>query len=505
MNSTTGSSRNSECDILSAVLVVARWWMILRLLHVLFSPRCSGPKKRTKEGTGRTRSASDAKPDASSGRLVSIVGLDTVKEDIRQYVDYVNHPEVYRGWGVTLPKGVLLSGPPGTGKTMLVRTMAGEMGIPVETACGSEFVEMYVGVGAARVRELFERAHEHGRCVVFIDEIDAIGKRRGRDHNSERDATLNQLLVEMDGFEPGSGIIVFAATNLPGGLDPALTRSGRFDRKVFFDPPNRDERKRMWTMFLEGVETPRECGPSALAEKSAGLTGADISNVCNLAKLMAIKRGASRMKLTCADLHEALDEVMVGREKKERTMSQSERERVAHHEAGHALLAHMLQGCEPPIKVSIVPRGEAALGFSQQNPEDARLYTREAILARVVVLLGGRAAEQFIYGDVSTGASDDIERATQLIRRFVGEWGMDLDTGPVNTDVIDSDTAERCRYLLETLAKRSLALVSSQSRAIKAFAAQLLRHGTLDRSQLAKLLPKRTLNKFRTGVDAGGS
>jgi ATP-dependent metalloprotease FtsH len=494
MNHTAAPHLLQECDILTALFVVLKWWMLLQLLRVLL---------RTQPASCRSKRAASSVPKLA--RMDGVIGLESVKDDLRQYVDYALHTEVYKRWGVRLPKGVLLVGPPGTGKTLLARSIASEMGIPMEVACGSEFVEMYVGVGAARVRALFGRAKKLGNCIVFIDEIDAIGRSRGQDHNSERDTTLNQLLVEMDGFESGSGIIVFAATNLAAQLDAALTRSGRFDRKVYFDAPNAEERKRMWTLFLGSIALPRGTSARSLAESSAGLTGADISNACNLAKMLAIRRGAGRRKLGTSDIQDAVDEIMVGREKRERTLTAPERARVAHHEAGHALLAHMLKSCEPPLKVSIVPRGEAALGFSQQRPDDARLHTRDAILARITVLLGGRAAERLIYGDVSTGAADDIERASRLVYRYVNEWGMDAETGPANAEMLTvpgarppEDGHRRCTAILDALDEFAFVLVTNHAKTIKAIAAQLLRVETLGKEGLDELLPVHLHNKFQT-------
>lgn len=326
--------------------------------------------------------------------------------------------------------------------------------------------------------------------------------------NSERDSTLNQILVEMDGFSAGTGIIVFAATNLVARLDPALTRSGRFDRKVYFDPPNATERQLMWKMFMGEVSLPRGMSTEVLAQRSAGLTGADIANICNLAKLRAIGRGAKRHKLCTEDVKEAMDEVIVGREKKERTLSQRERDRVAHHEAGHALLAHMLEECEPPLKVSIVPRGEAALGFSQQEPDDSRLYTCGAILARVIVLLGGRAAEKLMYGDTSTGAADDIERASILVHRCVHEWGMDPSTGPANAEAalggLLKEGFTRCAEILDILDKKAFTMVSAHAAEIKNLAAHLLRTDTLEKQDLVGILPGSLKNKFQTQVDILG-
>ena len=480
---------SQACDPVTAFMVLLRWWIAYKVFLAFF--------RRSPQTKMEVRKSAHKIPATPTTSLSDVVGLESVKSDIKQYVDFIASPQKYREWGVSLPKGVLLAGPPGTGKTMLVRAMASELGVPVETACGSEFVEMYVGVGASRIRALFERAKSHDACIVFIDEVDAIGGKRGGDHNSERDSTLNQLLVEMDGFEGGEGIMVFAATNLCRTLDPALLRSGRFDRKVYFDAPNLAERKEMWARHLSGFTLERGNGPDALARDSAGLTGADVANVCNLAKLNALREGISRAKLSRVHIRSAMDEVMVGREKSERTMSSQELERVAHHEAGHALVAHMLPHCEPPIKVSVVPRGESALGFSQQAAEDTRLYTRSAILARIAVLLAGRAAELLIYGDVSTGAADDIERATRLVHRYVGEWGMDKETGPVNTDIIDEATSKRCTSIIEHLAAAALDLLKPNEIVVRAMASRLVQEGTLDRQALADALPASLKNAAR--------
>ena len=489
------------CDPATAVFVLIKWWLAYNLLISMLR----GKRPATPAARSRTN-APDAKRRPVG--IADVVGLESVKEDLRQFTDYASHPEKYAAWGVKLPKGVLLAGPPGTGKTLLVRAMADDMGIPVESACGSEFVEMYVGVGASRVRDLFDRARQHERCIVFIDEIDAVGSKRGHEGNSERDTTLNQILVEMDGFAAGSGIIVFAATNLVSRLDSALTRSGRFDRKVYFDPPNARERESMWDMYMGSVRLPRGLSAKALAGRSAGLTGADIANVCNLAKLRALRRGAKRHRLSVCDVREAIDEVMVGREKPERTLSAAERDRVAHHEAGHALLAHMLCDCEPPMKVSIVPRGEAALGFSQHQPDDRRLHTCGALLAHVIVLLGGRAAEKHIYGDTSTGASDDIERASALVHRCVHEWGMDPQTGPANAEAMGQPQGKagvsRCAAILDTLDKRAFTLVADHDREIRALAAHLLRTETLEKKDLDRILPSALKNRFQTQVDILG-
>ena len=361
--------------------------------------------------------------------LNSVVGLESVKDEMKYYFDFINNSEKYKKWNVKLPKGILLVGPPGTGKTLLVKTLAKEIGIPVIHASGSEFVEMYVGVGASRIRKLFAKAKSHRKCVIFIDEIDAVGKRRGRDGNSEREQTLNQLLVEMDGFNEDTNIMVFAATNLVRELDSALTRSGRFDKKIYFDPPNKDERIELFKLYLsnEFVET---IDYKFVAELTSGLTGADIANVANQSKINAIQN--NNEKVTVDDVKKAIDEVMIGREKPERKMNSSELERVSRHEAGHALMSYLLKNCEPPVKVSILPRGEAALGFSQQKSDDKKLYTENYILSHICVLLGGRSAEKIFYNELSSGAHDDIEKVTNLIEHYYKTWGMSKKYGPLN-------------------------------------------------------------------------
>ena len=362
--------------------------------------------------------------------LKKVIGLESVKEEIKYYMDFINNKSKYKEWEVNLPKGILLAGPPGTGKTLLVKTMADNLNIPIESMSGSEFVEMYVGVGASRVRKLFAKAKKHDKCIIFIDEIDAIGKKRGFDNNSERDNTLNQLLVEMDGFDETTNIIIFAATNLVKKLDSALTRSGRFDKKVYFDAPNFKERREMFKLYLEDIKLPPHLSFEILSERGAGLTGADIATICNQAKINAIQGKQLLSTLREEDLQEAIDEIMIGREKRERTMTKEEKERVSHHEAGHALMGYLLKDCAHPIKVSIVPRGEAALGFSQQKNENKKLFKENTILSRIAILLGGRTAEKIIYNNVSTGAADDIEKASSLIYNYTCSWGMNKHIGP---------------------------------------------------------------------------
>lgn len=456
-------------------------------------------KKRRK----RSRKKAREQPKKPLGE---IIGLESVKEEIEYFMDFVDNKEKYENWDVKLPKGVLLAGPPGTGKTLLVKAMAENLDIPIESMSGSEFVEMYVGVGASRVRKLFERARKHDKCVIFIDEIDAIGGRRGFDSNSERDSTLNQLLVEMDGFDESESIIVFAATNLVRNLDAALTRSGRFDKKVYFDPPNAAERAEMFEMYLEGMQLSRGLSFGVLAERTAGLTGADIANVCNISKINAIQERQQESSLTEENIQDAIDEVIIGREKRERTMTPDELKRVSYHEAGHALMGFVLAECAHPVKVSIIPRGEAALGFSQQKSNDQRLHTEGAILARVAVLLGGRGAEKLIYDNVSTGAADDIEKASALVYQYSCTWGMNEKIGPINPDMmgtigsnVSDEFFEGCRQLMERIEKFVDLTLRKHQRWLKKLAQRLLKDETIDYDTIIAVIPKKYENSIQPG------
>lgn len=391
-----------------------------------------------KEENNKKTDTKKTDKEISEITLDNIIGLESVKHELKYYIDFIKNKEKYNKWNVKLPKGILLVGPPGTGKTLLVKTLAKEVSIPVIHMSGSEFVEMYVGVGASRVRQLFKRARSHSEgCIIFIDEIDAVGKKRvnGGGGDSERDSTLNQLLVEIDGFGKDDNIMVFGATNLVNNLDQALLRSGRFDKKVYFDPPNKDERVKIFNLYLKDVENDNVC-KYKLAELTSSLTGADIANICNQAKINAIQE--SRNSVSMNNVQKAIDEVMIGREKPERKMSEEERKRVSLHEAGHAIMSYVLTHTNHPIKVSILPRGENALGFSQSKPDDKKLYTQDYLKAQISVLLGGRVAEKIFYNNYSSGAHDDIERVTRLTKEWFYSWGMDTASGPINYDILSN-------------------------------------------------------------------
>jgi ATP-dependent metalloprotease FtsH len=434
--------------------------------------------------------------------LDAVVGLEGVKEEIKYYMDFINNESKYTKWGVKLPKGILLAGPPGTGKTLLVKTMAKTLDIPLISEAGSSFVEMYVGVGAKRVRDLFKKAKGKGRCIIFIDELDAVGSKRNLDNNSERASTLNQLLVEMDGFDMTDNIMVFAATNLVKYLDPALLRSGRFDKKIYFDPPNFSERKSMFEMYLKDI-IPEELSYAILSDRTAGMTGADIANIANQSKINAIQRGQEEVGLTDCDIQIAIDEVMIGREKRERMMSDEEKKRVSYHEAGHAFMGYILKDSEPPVKVSIIPRGEAALGFSQPKPANKKLHTSKAVLAQISVLLGGRVAEKLIYGDVSTGAADDIEKISNLVRLYNTSWGMSKEIGPLNPQymgVIGENIADsvfsQCKVMVDEIEEFTFSVLKKHKKLIVSMAKDLLKNETIVYDRIKELLPRRLENSL---------
>jgi len=364
-------------------------------------------------------------------RFDDVAGLDEAKEELQEVIEFLRTPEKFRRLGGKVPKGVLLAGAPGTGKTLLAKAVAGEAGVPFFSLSGSEFVEMFVGVGAARVRDLFEQALQKAPCIVFIDELDALGKARGINPtagNEEREQTLNQLLVEMDGFDTSTGVIIMAATNRPEILDPALLRAGRFDRHVVLDRPDVKGREAILRVHAKNVKLAAEVSLNVIAARTPGFVGADLANIMNEAALPAVRRGHDEVLM--ADFDEAVDRVIAGLEKKNRVINPREKAIIAHHEIGHALTAELLPHVDPVRKVSIIPRGIAALGYTQQLPtEDRYLMTRSELEDRLRVLLGGRVAEEIIFGDVSTGAQDDLQKATDMARSMVTEYGMSTRLG----------------------------------------------------------------------------
>jgi len=366
--------------------------------------------------------------------FADVAGVDEAKQELAEVVGFLRDPKTYGRLGARIPKGTLLVGPPGTGKTLLARAVAGEAGVRFFSITGSEFVEMFVGVGAARVRDLFEQARAQAPAIVFIDELDALGRARGIEYpgggHDEKEQTLNQLLAEMDGFDPSVGIIVLAATNRPEILDPALLRAGRFDRQVLVDRPDRKGRADILRVHLKKISVATDLDVDAVAALTPGFTGADLANLVNEAALVATRRGGQATTLD--DFTQAIERIVAGIEKKSRILSSREREVVAHHEMGHALVAMALPGTDPVQKVSIIPRGIGALGYTIQRPtEDRFLMSRSELACRMAVLLGGRAAESVVFAEVSTGAADDLARATDIARNMVVRFGMSSELGPV--------------------------------------------------------------------------
>jgi cell division protease FtsH len=399
-----------------------------------------------------------------------IAGVDEAKAELQEIVDFLKNADKYRRLGAKIPKGVLLVGPPGTGKTLLAKAIAGEAVVPFFSISGSEFIELFVGVGAARVRDLFEQAKHQAPCIVFIDELDALGKSRVNTGphfggNDEREHTLNQLLSEMDGFDANTGVIILAATNRPEVLDPALRRPGRFDRQIVVDRPDKIGREAILKIHAKNVKLAADVDLSKLAAQTPGFAGADLANLVNEAALLAARR--NHQTVTIADFQEAIERILTGLEKKSRILNEKEKKTVAYHEVGHALIAAIIPGSGGVEKISVVPRGVNALGYTLQLPEEDRfLMTEDEIRGRIVSLLGGRAAEELILNKVSTGASDDIQKATDLAERFVTLYGMSNALGPIAFDKIKQEFLEGFNNSRRAISQKVAELIDQQIKEI---------------------------------------
>ena len=409
----------------------------------------------------------------SSGgiRFADVAGEDEAKENLAEIVDYLHNPKKYTDVGASMPKGVLLVGPPGTGKTMLAKAVAGEANVPFFSMSGSEFVEMFVGMGASKVRDLFRQAKEKAPCIVFIDEIDAIGQKRnsgsGMGGNDEREQTLNQLLTEMDGFEGNNGVIILAATNRPESLDPALTRPGRFDRRVPVELPDLKGREEILKVHARKIKTAADVDFHTIARMAAGTSGAELANIINEGALRAVRAG--RSVVTEADLEESIEVVLAGYQKKNAILSDQEKKVVAYHEVGHALVAALQSHSAPVQKITIIPRTSGALGYTMQvETADKNLMTKEELQNKIATLTGGRAAEEVVFGQITTGASNDIEQATKLARAMITRYGMDDDFGmvafeTVNNQYLGGDTSLACSAeTQQAIDRRVIALVRAQ-------------------------------------------
>ncbi|MBY5639328.1 ATP-dependent zinc metalloprotease FtsH [Rhizobium leguminosarum] len=443
-----------------------------------------------------------------------VAGVDEAKDELKEIVDFLKDTAGYGRLGGRMPKGVLLVGPPGTGKTLLARAVAGEAGVPFFSISGSEFVEMFVGIGAARVRDLFEQARAKAPAIIFIDELDALGRARGigsmTGGHDEKEQTLNQLLVELDGFDPSTGLVLLAATNRPEVLDPALLRAGRFDRQVLVDRPDKSGRLQILAVHLKKVKLAADVSPEKVAALTPGFTGADLANLVNEAALLATRRRAEAV--TMADFNDAVERIVAGLEKRNRLLNPREREIVAYHEMGHALVAMALPGVDPVHKVSIIPRGIGALGYTVQRPiEDRFLMTREELENKMAVLLGGRAAEWIVFGHLSTGAADDLVKVADIARAIVTRYGMTdklghvalekdrrsllgadrVYYGPQERDYSDETAAridEEIRRIVDHVFDETVALLGQRREILDRSARLLLEKETLDERELQVLV-----------------
>jgi cell division protease FtsH len=447
--------------------------------------------------------------------FADVAGLEEAKEEVKEIVDFLKDPSKYTTLGGKIPKGALLVGPPGTGKTLLAKAVAGEAEVPFFSLSGSDFVEMFVGVGAARVRDLFKQAKEKAPCIVFIDEIDAIGRSRGRGQmpgsNDERENTLNSLLVEMDGFATDSGVIILAASNRPDVLDAALMRPGRFDRQISIDKPDIIGREAIFKVHLKPLKLSKKVDAKKLAAQTPGFAGAEIANVCNEAALIGARK--SKKSVDMDDFHDAIDRVIGGLEKKSKIISPEEKKIVAYHEAGHAVAGWYLEHADPLVKVSIVPRGVAALGYAQYLPKEQFLYQTEQLVDEMCMTLGGRAAEEIVFSKVSTGALSDLERVTKMAYSMVTIYGMNDKIGNISfydskqseysfTKPYSEETAQtidqEVSKLIESSFKRTKDLLKKKKNELEIVAKELLEKEIIFQSDLERLIGKRPFAKQTT-------
>jgi cell division protease FtsH len=493
---------------------LAIWFFpILILLFLVAGTRARQSAMTGQFSFGKSRAKIYDQYTRSEVTFKDVAGVEEAEAELVEVVDFLRNPQKYTRLGGRIPKGVLLVGPPGTGKTLLAKAVAGEAQVPFLYISGSEFMEMFVGVGAARVRDLFEQAKQRAPCIIFIDELDAIGKSRGVGRNpmlshDERDQTLNQLLAEMDGFDTSMGVILMAATNTPEVLDPALLRAGRFDRQVLVDRPDVEGREAILHVHADKVRLDAGVDLKTIASRTPGMVGADLANVVNEGALLAARRQSEAVEMR--DLEEAIDRVLLGLEKKHRVMSRAEKERVAYHEGGHALTALSLPHANPVHRVSIIPRAIGALGHTLQLPTEERfLMTRAELEDQITVMMGGRVAEEIAYhGEVSTGAADDLERASELARQMVTRFGMSAGMGnltygrPAGSRFLAGLNAEERNYsertaemideevhrITDECHDRAKAILTSRREELERIAHELMERETIDRARLESLL-----------------
>jgi cell division protease FtsH len=485
--------------IVPVVLLVGVWLWFMRRMQTgggALSFAQSRAKLVTKEYTKVT--------------FKDVAGIDEVIEEVKEIVDYLKNPGRFARLGARVPKGILLVGAPGTGKTLLARAIAGEANVPFFSISGSDFVEMFVGVGAARVRDMFQKAKQNAPCIIFIDEIDAVGRKRGAGiggGHDEREQTLNQLLAEMDGFEGNTGVIVLAATNRPDVLDPALLRPGRFDRKIVVPLPDVRGRKAILEVHTRDKKLAPDVNLKVLAKRTPGFAGADLANLCNEAALLAARQNKDYIEMS--DFEEALDRVLMGLKRQGMYISEEEKRTIAYHESGHALLSKLLTHADPVHKVTIIPRGKGALGATVPLPtEDRYILTRSQLLDRITLLFGGRAAEELEFGEISTGAYDDLKQATELAKKMVVEYGMSEEVGPLSlaeermnvflgeeivkseehSEELNAVIDREIRRIVEECHRRAGELLRKHKVALDKLAAELLARETLDGSEIDEIL-----------------
>ena len=481
------------------------WLFLLGFMVFIFMQMQGGGNRVMQFGKSRAKLVGKEQPKVT---FEDVAGLLEAKEELEEIKDFLANPDRYRQMGAKIPKGVLLFGPPGTGKTLLARAVAGEAGVPFMSISGSDFVEMFVGVGAARVRDLFEQAKQSAPAIVFIDEIDAVGRHRGAGlggGHDEREQTLNQLLVELDGFEGNTGVIVMAATNRPDILDPALLRPGRFDRQITVDAPDVEGREAILGVHARGKPLSEDIDLAVLARRTPGFTGADLANLINEAALLAARKRLKQISMV--ELEEAIDRVIAGPERKTRVLSEEERKVIAYHETGHALVGYALPNSDPVHKITIVSRGRS-LGHTLALPtHDKYLSLRSELVDRLAMLLGGRTAEEIIFADPSTGAADDIEKATQIARRMVMEYGMSDELGPMQygkpggevflgrdysrqqdySDEVAAFIDSEVRKLITAAHEEARTILTHHSDAMERMVEALLENETVDRDEVADI------------------
>jgi cell division protease FtsH len=491
--------------VIPLVLFIGIWLFIMRRM----SGGGAGPGSQI-FNIGKSKATLFDKDSKVNVTFEDVAGLEEAKEEVEEVVDFLQNPKKYTSLGGKIPKGVLLVGPPGTGKTLLAKAVAGEAGVPFFSISGSDFVEMFVGVGASRVRDLFKQAREKAPCIVFIDEIDAIGRTRGKSAiqggNDERENTLNQLLVEMDGFSTDKGVILMAATNRPDVLDQALLRPGRFDRQIGVDLPDLVGREAIFKVHLKNIKVAEEVSAKILSEMTPGFSGADIANVCNEAALVAARRSKKQVEMD--DFNYALDRVIGGLEKKNKIIAPQEKEIIAFHEAGHAICGWFLEYASPLVKVTIVPRGIGTLGYAQYLPKEEYITRTEQLLDRMCMTLGGRAAEDIIFGKISTGAQNDLDRVTRMAYNMIAVYGMNKNVGNVSFYKMSEESYQRpyseetakmiddeVRKMIDVQYQRAKDLLNEKKEDLHLLAQALVEREVLTKTDVEQILGTRPENK----------